>query len=303
MPPRRPPTARLDHARGAGARAARRSATCCTRIPAFAALTPDEQRELAARHGQGAGLHRRSQRRRRRDALARRRRRRRRAGAGAGRRRRADAAESRRKSRASPARTSRPARCARASSSSARWCKKVDFPKFVGGLIKNVFQAIVERSIEQMRAYGELIANVAKTVERVHERQHRRGGRAATGWPSAIPTRSVDVDRRGFADGDGEHRAAAARARRGPEARARRDQPRPRHDRQPVTDIDDAERRAAARHRGAAADGEVAPAAAGLDGHARHQPHRRHRRLDQRQGDVRHARRATRPSASYTRAR
>lgn len=43
--------------------------------------------------------------------------------------------------------------------------KKVDFPKFVGGLIKNVFQAIVESSIEQMRAYGELIANVAKTVD------------------------------------------------------------------------------------------------------------------------------------------
>ncbi len=43
--------------------------------------------------------------------------------------------------------------------------EKVDFAKFVGGLIKNVFQAIVESSIEQMRAYGELIANVAKTVD------------------------------------------------------------------------------------------------------------------------------------------
>jgi hypothetical protein len=43
--------------------------------------------------------------------------------------------------------------------------RKVDFPKFVGGLIKNVFQAIVESSIEQMRAYGELIANVAKTTD------------------------------------------------------------------------------------------------------------------------------------------
>lgn len=43
--------------------------------------------------------------------------------------------------------------------------KKVDFPKFVGGLIKNVFQAIVESSIDQMRAYGELLANVAKTVD------------------------------------------------------------------------------------------------------------------------------------------
>ncbi len=43
--------------------------------------------------------------------------------------------------------------------------KKVDFPKFVSGLIKNVFQAIVDSSISQMRAYGELLANVAKTVD------------------------------------------------------------------------------------------------------------------------------------------
>jgi hypothetical protein len=43
--------------------------------------------------------------------------------------------------------------------------QKVNFPDFVGGLIKNVFQAIVESSIEQMRAYGELVANVAKTVD------------------------------------------------------------------------------------------------------------------------------------------
>jgi len=43
--------------------------------------------------------------------------------------------------------------------------QKVDFPAFVGGLIKNVFQAIVQSSIDQMRAYGELIANVAKTVD------------------------------------------------------------------------------------------------------------------------------------------
>ncbi len=42
--------------------------------------------------------------------------------------------------------------------------QKVDFPKFVSGLIKNVFEAIVESSIEQMRAFGELVANVAKTT-------------------------------------------------------------------------------------------------------------------------------------------
>lgn len=43
--------------------------------------------------------------------------------------------------------------------------QKVDFPQFVGGLIKNVFQAIVDSSIQQMQAYGELLANVAKTVD------------------------------------------------------------------------------------------------------------------------------------------
>jgi hypothetical protein len=43
--------------------------------------------------------------------------------------------------------------------------QKVDFPKFVSELIQNVFQAIVDTSIQQMRAYGELLANVAKTVD------------------------------------------------------------------------------------------------------------------------------------------
>jgi hypothetical protein len=43
--------------------------------------------------------------------------------------------------------------------------KKVDFPLFVSGLIQGVFKAIVDSSIQQMRAYGELLANVAKTVD------------------------------------------------------------------------------------------------------------------------------------------
>lgn len=43
--------------------------------------------------------------------------------------------------------------------------QKVDFPNFVSGLIQGVFQAIVESSIQQMQAYGELLANVAKTVD------------------------------------------------------------------------------------------------------------------------------------------
>jgi hypothetical protein len=41
----------------------------------------------------------------------------------------------------------------------------VDFPEFVGGLIQNVFQAIVDASIQQMNAYGELLKSVAQTVD------------------------------------------------------------------------------------------------------------------------------------------
>lgn len=41
----------------------------------------------------------------------------------------------------------------------------VDFPTFVGGLIQNVFQAIVTASIQQMNAYGQLLKSVAQTVD------------------------------------------------------------------------------------------------------------------------------------------
>ena len=41
----------------------------------------------------------------------------------------------------------------------------VDFPAFVGGLIQNVFQAIVTASIQQMEAYGRLLKSVAQTVD------------------------------------------------------------------------------------------------------------------------------------------
>ncbi|MCU7921750.1 MAG: hypothetical protein KZQ88_03540 [Candidatus Thiodiazotropha sp. (ex Dulcina madagascariensis)] len=40
----------------------------------------------------------------------------------------------------------------------------VDFPEFVSGLIQGVFQAIVDASIQQMEAYGELLAATSKTV-------------------------------------------------------------------------------------------------------------------------------------------
>ena len=54
----------------------------------------------------------------------------------------------------SPAPTSRPARCAQGARQFKKLVGSVDFPQFVGGLIQNVFQAIVNASIQQMNAYG-----------------------------------------------------------------------------------------------------------------------------------------------------
>jgi hypothetical protein len=81
--------------------------------------------------------------------------------------------------------------------------QKVDFPKFVGGLIKNVFQAIVESSIEQMRAYGELIANVAKTVDQfMVDNISAGGGRdwLAASYPDDIGV-EVNAESSSFAAG------------------------------------------------------------------------------------------------------
>lgn len=43
--------------------------------------------------------------------------------------------------------------------------KKVDFPAFVSGLVNGVFKAVVDASMEQMRAYGELLSACSKTVD------------------------------------------------------------------------------------------------------------------------------------------
>jgi hypothetical protein len=41
----------------------------------------------------------------------------------------------------------------------------IAFPTFVSDIIQGTFQAIVDASIQQMEAFGELLANVAKTVD------------------------------------------------------------------------------------------------------------------------------------------
>jgi hypothetical protein len=43
--------------------------------------------------------------------------------------------------------------------------QKVDFPAFVSGLVKGVFQAVVDASIQQMQAYAELLSASAKSVQ------------------------------------------------------------------------------------------------------------------------------------------
>jgi len=47
----------------------------------------------------------------------------------------------------------------------AELINKVDFPRFVAGLIDGVFNAIVSSSIQQMEAYAELVKNVSKSVD------------------------------------------------------------------------------------------------------------------------------------------
>ena len=42
--------------------------------------------------------------------------------------------------------------------------KQVDFPKFVSSLVEGVFHAIVESSMQQMEAYGKLVASVSQTL-------------------------------------------------------------------------------------------------------------------------------------------
>jgi hypothetical protein len=49
------------------------------------------------------------------------------------------------------------------------YLEAVNFPKFVSSLISGVFHSIVESSIEQMHAYGQLVADVAKTLNQFRD--------------------------------------------------------------------------------------------------------------------------------------
>ena len=96
------------------------------------------------------------------------------------------------------------ARSSKGLSSLARLVKKVDFPKFVSGLIQNVFQAIVDSSIQQMQAYGELLANVAKTVDQFaadNITQNNARDWLAQKYPDQLDIQTTSMSG-GFAEGD-----------------------------------------------------------------------------------------------------
>jgi hypothetical protein len=70
-----------------------------------------------------------------------------------------------------------------------RLVNAVDFPEFVSGLIQGVFQAIVDASIQQMEAYGELLAATSKTVgqfanDHISDAQARE--QIASRYPSVV---------------------------------------------------------------------------------------------------------------------
>lgn len=101
--------------------------------------------------------------------------------------------------------------------------QKVDFPKFVGGLIENVFEAIVQSSIDQMRAYGELLANVAKSVDE-YARDNISGNNARDWMAGRFPD-ALEINEEGVAGGFAEGDADAADAAPQPRLALKEDAP------------------------------------------------------------------------------
>jgi hypothetical protein len=119
-----------------------------------------------------------------------------------------------------------------------KYIGSVDFPAFVGGLIQNVFQAIVNASIQQMNAYGELLKSVAQTVDQFA--QDNISANNARDWLVDKFPGDIGID---SSDGDGagprlavikEDNAEATLARMNQELQLA----------QPITDISDADQEA-----------------------------------------------------------
>jgi hypothetical protein len=73
--------------------------------------------------------------------------------------------------------------------------QQVDFPEFVSDLIQGTFNAVVNASIEQMKAYGKLVEQVAKTVERF--KQDSISDAQARDWLAQRFAAQLELDPRG----------------------------------------------------------------------------------------------------------
>jgi hypothetical protein len=82
----------------------------------------------------------------------------------------------------------------------------VDFPSFVGGLIQNVFQAIVTASIQQMNAYGQLLKSVAQTVDQFA--QDNISMNNARDWLAEKYPDHIGIDEEGAQEEGGQPRLA-----------------------------------------------------------------------------------------------
>ncbi len=71
--------------------------------------------------------------------------------------------------------------------------QKIDFPNFVSGLIQGVFKAIIDFSVQQMKACVELLTNAANVVDQFT--QDRISENSARDWLSEKYSGELDIDR------------------------------------------------------------------------------------------------------------
>jgi len=114
----------------------------------------------------------------------------------------------------------------------------VDFPAFVGGLIQNVFQAIVTASMQQMEAYGKLLKSVAQTVDQFA--QDNISHNNARDWLSDKYPELLEIDMQGGEEGAGPMLKARGEDSEAGLARISREQ----QLLKPVTDLSDPEQEA-----------------------------------------------------------
>jgi hypothetical protein len=77
----------------------------------------------------------------------------------------------------------------------ARIVKEVDFPNFVASLIQGTFHAIVTSSIEQMRAYADLVKSVAQSLTEFRDQnvsETQGGENLASRYPSVFKMTIID---------------------------------------------------------------------------------------------------------------